>query len=121
MTKRRKASRRSRARSYFKRRASSKKKIPLAPVIGLLGTVMSAKHPYAGDGDTMVAKLIGGDMKGAMNDLSPAFTGIAGGKMHWGTLAGTWAPVIVGCLIHKYVGGSLGVNRMIKNVPFVNV
>ena len=119
-SKRRRITRRGRARSFIRRRAASKKKIPLAPVIGLVGTVLGAKHPFAADGDTMVSKLMAGDMSGAAKDFAPAFTGMADGKMHWGTLLATWAPLFVGVGIHT-AASKLGVNRALSGVPFVNV
>lgn len=123
MAKRRRYSFPRRRRRSFRPYHKAKRKIPLAPMIGLAATIISAKHPYASAGDTMSGKLIAGDFKGAMADIPGAFMGVTNdGKFHLDTVVATWTPLIAGVLIHKFVGGRpLNVNSAIKNVPYINI
>lgn len=112
-----------------KRRMAKKKKrrisrtIPLAPVIGIVGTFATAKHPWAAPGDTFVHKLVEGNWGGALEDVPGAFLGIdADGKIHPDTIFNTWSPLFLGFGIH-WLAGLLGVNRVLgrAKIPLIRV
>lgn len=104
-------------RKYRRKRT---RKIPLAPTLGLIGTVLSARHPAAGEGDTLVYKLTQGNMQGALNDVSGAFLGVdANGNISWETIVRTWSPLAIGIGLHMTLGRFA--NKYLKKVPYVNI
>ena len=107
---------RSRPKKRYRR---GKQKIPLGPVLGLVGTVLSARHPWASEGDTVVSKLIKGNFEGALNDLPAAFLGVTPKGIDWATITRTWAPTAVGIGIHLSVGRFA--NKYLRKVPYVNI
>lgn len=96
------------------KRGPRKFTIPLAPVIGLLAGVVPAVGPA-----------LDGDYEGAMNKLKFNYLGLSHDNQFRpeGLLAGL-VPLIVGALVHKFVGGApLNVNRMLAaaNVPVLRI
>lgn len=96
------------------RRRSKSMTIPLAPLAGLaVGMLPVAQSLMAGKADS------------AMSSLVYAYTG-------WRTWDNTWSwrglergllPLAVGAIVHKVIGGKLGVNRALASagVPFIRL
>ena len=117
-----KAPRKVKRKMAKKKRRRTSRTIPLAPVIGLIGTVATAKHPWAASGDTMIHKVFDGNLEGAVNDIPGAFLGIADDGLHWDTLVHTWSPLFVGFGIH-WIAGLMGINRVLgrAKIPLIRV
>lgn len=99
-----------------KRRRRGKKKftIPLAPIAGLL----AAPAISAG-----IHRALEGDMYGVAFEAQK-FLGVSGGKFNAAYLIENISPIIIGCLVHKFVGGApLNLNKMLASagVPFVRI
>lgn len=88
--------------------------IPLAPIAGLLGS-------------PAIGAMINGVMTGNIDAVSyeaGRFVGIDAGKFNAGLLLTNITPLIVGLLVHKFVGGPpLNLNRTLAaaNVPFLRI
>ena len=99
-----------------RRRRSRKMTIPLAPIGGLLATPALR---YA------LGELARGNWEVAIRQ--PArFAGIdpATGNFTVTELQNNLLPIIIGCLVHKFVGGApLNLNRVLSraNVPFIRI
>jgi len=87
--------------------------IPLAPVLGLTaGLIGPAKD------------MIDGNVEFAVNKLKYSYLGIRpDGTLDPMGLVNGMLPIVAGALVHKYVGGKLGVNRMLGNagVPVIRL
>ena len=98
-----------------KRRYSRKMTIPLAPVIGFLGTEAM---------QNTIKNLMAGKHQEAMRYL-PHLVGLhSDGTFHWQTLLNNMTPIIIGLLVHKFVGGSpLNLNRTLARhkVPLIRI
>lgn len=87
--------------------------IPLAPIAGLVGMP--------------VIKLIVDDvMSGAIANIPqhiPQIIGIVNGQFNFDIFLRNIVPPVLGLLIHKYVGGTLGLNRMLASagVPLIRI
>jgi len=100
---------------YFRKSYRKKMTIPIAPVMGLVGTVM-------GNG-ALYNEIISGNMDGAYKWLRFNLTGIDGnGKFNVMSLVQNWSPTIAGVGVH-IAANKLGLNRMLANakVPYVRV
>ena len=104
-------------RRYSRKRSrrSGGMTIPLAPIAGLAAG-LAVPIDYA----------LSGDYKGAMNILSENYTGYNFYQGMWEPekLKRGLLPLIIGALVHKFVGGSpLNVNKMLAaaKVPFVRI
>jgi len=98
-----------------KKRRSRKMTIPLAPIIGLIGTPAIS---------SAIPSFMAGDFEGGIQRLGGLVGLWRDGSFHFDTLAANMTPVIAGLLIHKFVGGSpLNLNRMLAsaNVPFLRI
>lgn len=115
-TKRKKTRRKTNLVRRKRRRRSSAMTIPLAPVLGLaaglagpIGTIMTT-----------------GDWESALNQASMNYTGYnpADGTFMLDRLKTGVLPVVIGLLVHKFVGGSpLNLNRILAQakVPFLRI
>ena len=98
-----------------KGRRSRQFTIPIAPVVGLAAGMAEP-----------VSLLISGDIENAANAASLNYTGydIKAKTFNFDRLKGGLVPLIVGMLVHKFVGGPpLNMNRMLANarVPFIRI
>lgn len=97
-----------------KKKAKRKFTLPLAPIIGLLAGVAPAIGPA-----------MAGDIDGAVNVLKYNYLGIThDNRFDANGLKKGLLPLIVGALVHKFVGGPpLNVNRMLAaaNVPVLRI
>lgn len=88
--------------------------IPLAPVIGLAAGVAPA-----------IEAGMSGNIDGAVNHLKYAYLGLdANNKFNIGYMAKGLLPLVLGLLVHKFVGGApLNANRMLARarVPLLRV
>ena len=91
-----------------KKRRRGRRSIPLAPLIGLVG---SAAEP--------IKRAMGGDWQGAIGEARNIYTGFnEQGKFNAGWLVKGWGPIVLGCLIHKFVGGwPINANRYLAGLP----
>jgi len=88
--------------------------IPIAPVLGLTGTLL---------GNGVVEKAMAGDYSGALSWARYNITGVYGdGTFNPAGLIQNWMPTIIGVGVH-IAASKLGVNRMLANakVPYVRV
>lgn len=87
--------------------------IPLAPVAGL-AVGLSKPISYA----------ISGNYEEAMKELAANYTGYYEGKWNPKHMVHGLAPLVVGLLVHKFVGGPpLNLNRVLgrARVPFIRI
>ena len=98
-----------------KSRRSRKFTIPLAPIAGLAAGM-----------SIPVGKAMAGDYQGALDEVAWAYCGIHPVTKQFearGLMYGT-IPLIIGALVHKFVGGPpLNLNRMLAsaNVPLIRI
>lgn len=97
-----------------KRRSRRKFTIPLAPIAGVVaGMAEPVKH------------LMNGQYEEALYAVSRNYTGYRPQAQKWEPqlLMRGLVPLIVGGLVHKFVGGSLGINRMLAQagVPIIRI
>ena len=98
-------------RRRTKKRRPRKKKIPLAPVFGL---VAGLAEPVG----NIIADPSAESIKGSLNHLGVIYTGYNAIEGRWqlGMLAKGLGPLVGGILVHK-IAGALGVNRVFSNLP----
>lgn len=99
-----------------KKRERGKRKftIPIAPIAGIL----AAPAIQAG-----IKAAVAGDVDGVIYEAGK-FVGFANGKFDAFALGSNILPIIIGILVHKFVGGPpLNVNRMLAsaNVPVIRI
>lgn len=102
---------------------------------------LKAKRRHHARGFTVPAAVIGGLLPATGALITAAKSGGMGGVVQWSSILttgydpadGQWKPRIAleklylplaaGVLVHKFVGGKLGVNRMLANagVPFIRL
>ena len=102
------------ARRRRGRRGSRKFTLPLAPIAGLI----AAPAVRAG-----INAAIAGDVNGVMYEAAK-FVGITGDRFDAFALASNVTPLLIGCLVHKFVGGApLNLNRMLASagVPIIRI
>ena len=107
-----------------KRRRSGSMTLPLAPLIGL-GAGLAGGSTWSG-GNSVISRLTEGDFEDAMKIAAYHYLGydINLGKFEVQGLMTGIMPLVVGALIHKFVGGApLNVNRMLAaaRVPLVRI
>lgn len=100
-----------------RKRRSRKMTIPIAPVAGLIPMVAPS-----------LISLSEGKYEQAVNRLAYNTVGIANAvtatpSFDAAKMVTNIAPLVAGLLVHKFVGGNLGVNRMLSNanVPFIRI
>lgn len=77
--------------------------IPLAPLIGVAVPLIEP-----------IRRAMEGDYMGALGEARNRFTGFdENGKFNPEWLLIGWGPVVGGLLVHKIVGGYLGLNRIL--------
>jgi len=97
-----------------RRRGARKLTIPLAPI----ARIIAAPAVRAGIANAMV-----GNVDGVLYEAGK-FVGMANGTFDMNALISNITPVVVGCLVHKFIGGApLNVNRMLAsaNVPLLRI
>lgn len=107
--------RRSRVRHYASRARHrvSKMTIPLAPVLGILGT-------------PAVSNAIAAGMQGNFTGAITYARGLAGlgqsGAFDWSTFWANWTPMLAGILAHK-AAGKLGINATLgrAKIPLLRI
>jgi len=108
-----------RIRRYFpRRRRRSSLTIPIAPTLGLVKGLM---FPF---GKSNIERAQSGDWNGIMDATLAAYTGFnLKGQFNANYLLEGTVPLIVGLLVHKVVGGTLGVNRALgrAKVPILRI
>ena len=96
------------------RRKASGMTLPVAVIAGFAPIAIHTLEGYKAGG-----------VKGALNDLSAYTTGYVPADGQWkpAHLVEGMGPVILGIMVHKYVGGKMGVNRMLTSagVPLVRL
>jgi hypothetical protein len=103
-----------------KRRSSRSFTLPLAALGGVVAGV-ARRTPR---GPTLVEDIIKGDWNGFLYDAREVLAGIdCNGKFRPEWIVATYGPMVIGGLIHKYVGGKLGINAMLgrAGVPLIRV
>lgn len=103
-------------RRYFTRvsRHAKKMTIPLAPIAGILGA------PAVG---YAVGDAMAGNYPQALNDLKSIVGITSDGRFDFNLLKINMTPVVAGLLIHKLVGGKLGLNATLgkAGVPIIRI
>ena len=97
-----------------KRRGSRKFTIPIAPIAGMVASPALR---------SAITDAIAGNYDGALSNLG-MIVGYYNGQFDAGKLAQNVGPMILGLLVHKFVGGApLNLNRMLANagVPIVRL
>ncbi|MBA7531859.1 hypothetical protein ES705_24083 [subsurface metagenome] len=98
------------------KRRSRKFTIPLAPVAAILAVVAKPAQ-----------KAVDGDLEGAAAELSARLIGYnpqSGQTDLMYAAENGWAPLLLGALVHKFIGGApLNLNRMLAaaNVPVIRI
>lgn len=109
-----KTTRRYRKVAKKRKRGTRKFTLPMAPIIGLMVGLAPAIEP-----------ILDGDIEGAVNKLKFNYLGLTHDNQF--DVHGLWAglfPLVLGGLVHKFVGGApLNINRMLANanVPVVRI
>ena len=102
------------ARRKGRRRGSRKFTIPIAPIVGLAAGLAGP-----------IKDLMDGEVEFAVNKLKYSYLGLdETNKFKPDALMSGLVPLIVGGLVHKFVGGSpLNLNRMLAqaNVPIIRI
>ena len=90
--------------------------IPLAPVLG----IAQATNAYGAWGD-----IVSGNYEAALDKITAGLTGFSPASGDWQPqrMVNGVVPIVVGLLVHKFVGGTLGLNRMLgrAKVPFIRL
>jgi len=105
---------------YVRRRARRRTKtIPLAPVIGFASSFFITSE---GRSNSPFENAKAGNWNAAINGLAQNIMGYDPGLQRWGIPKGLVA-MIVGVLIHKFVGGYLGINRVLgrARIPLIRL
>lgn len=105
-----------------KRRRSSGMTIPLAPVAGLMAGIAGGQSP----GYSPLNLVMAGDFENAANALSMNYTGysLMDGSFDIKRLGVGVLPLVIGALVHKFVGGRpLNINAMLARakVPLLRI
>lgn len=93
-----------------KRRQSTGMTIPVAALAGFVPLAFSIRdNGFAQAGNTLVSNLTGYD--------------INQGAWHWQNMKHGTIPIILGMVAHKFIGGALGVNRLLARarVPLIRI
>jgi len=98
-----------------RRRRSNKFTLPLAPIFGLAAGLWEP-----------IKRAQYGDWIGALDEASQAYTGYSPKTKAWnpGAMRRGLIPLVVGLLVHKFVGGRpLNLNQMLgkANVPVIRI
>lgn len=96
------------------RRKASGMTLPVAVIAGFAPIAIHTVNGYKSGG-----------IKGALNDLSAYTTGYVPADNSWKPvhLLEGMGPVVLGIMVHKFVGGKMGVNRMLSKsgVPLIRL
>ena len=97
-----------------RKRGNRKFTIPLAPVLGIAVSLASP-----------IKMALAGQYDAAIEEAGARLLGIDGsGGFHWDWMARGVGPIVVGLLVHKFVGGApFNLNRMLAsaNVPVIRI
>jgi len=107
-------------RIYVRRRARRRSKtIPIAPILGFATGFFV---PSEGRSNSPFDNARQGNWNAAVAGLMQNFTGYDPLQRSWGVPRGLIA-LVVGMLIHKFVGGFLGVNRVLgrARIPLIRL
>lgn len=103
-----------RRRSYKKFHRSKSFTLPIAPIVGLavgLGGPLNMA--------------IAGNIDGAIEQLGLNYTGYSMHAKNWDAMRmqNGLLPLVIGGLVHKFVGGKLGINKMLASagVPIIRI
>jgi len=103
-----------------KKRGTRKFTIPIAPIVGLAAGFVGPV------GDSPYEYLMKSDYHSALVRLAKNYTGYDANTGKWEPylMMSGLVPLVIGCIIHKFVGGApLNVNRMLAaaNVPVIRI
>lgn len=103
-----------------KKRAARKFTLPIAPIVGLLAGLAGPQ------GDSPIQYALDGDYESAIARLSKSYTGYDPNTGKWEPhlMTAGLVPLLIGGLVHKFVGGApLNMNRMLAsaNVPVIRI
>ena len=108
--------RRSRKMARKRRRRRNSMTIPIAPILGLAAGSLN---------EFVLGRALSGDFVGAGKAAVHRYIGIDGnGQFDVNMLAQGLGPLVIGLLVHKFVGGApLNANRMLAaaGVPFIRI
>lgn len=97
--------------------------IPLALVGGAAGTLLmgNTSHPKG-----TLQYIMNGEIQYAAGNVVENITGYSmiNGRWAWSSLVKGLTPLVVGALVHKFVGGKpLGINQKLAsaNVPYIRI
>lgn len=110
----------SRKRKTGGRKTARNFKIPLA----VLGGVVGGVGRRAPSGRTLLGDVVDGNWDNLMYDAREILAGIdAGGKFRPEWIVATYLPMIIGGLVHKYVGGRAGlnINQYLRGIPLISI
>lgn len=96
---------------YRKRSRRNSRKIPLAPIVGLL-----ASPPIS----QSIASLMQGNVNAAMGQIKGLVGCDWNGNFNGALLAQFWTPILAGIAVH-YIASKTGLNRAISKVPLVQI
>lgn len=107
-----------------RKRRSRQMTVPLAPVIGVAAGLASGS-PWSG-GNSVISRLMEGNIDDAAKIAAYHYLGIDtyNGTFHIEGLKTGVLPLVLGALVHKFVGGSpLNINRMLARakIPFIRI
>lgn len=111
------------ARKKRRSRRSRQMTVPLAVVVPAI-TPLAMPAMY---GKSVIQWLMEGNWDQALKSLAYRYAGInpeAGGQIMWEELIATYAPMVAGTLVHKFVGGPpLNLNKTLARygVPFLRI
>lgn len=96
--------------------------IPLAPVLGLAVGIVTRRPDW---GESPVELIMRGDWNMAFESLKQSYLGIhPNGGWDPNLMAHGTLPLIIGALVHKFVGGApLNINKMLAaaKVPLIRI
>jgi hypothetical protein len=104
-----------------KRRSSRSFTLPLA---ALAGPIITVTDRWPTTNRSIVDAVVSGDWAGVGYEMREHLLGFDNqGKFRPEWIVRGWGPVVLGGLIHKYIGGKLGINAMLgrAGVPLIRV
>ena len=103
-----------RNRPVKKHRSSRSRGVPLALIAGLTPGLLYAYNGFRSTG-----------LNGAVGALAVTYTGFDISTRQWSPSAmmSGWLPILGGVMVHKIIGGMLGVNRLLarSRIPWIRL